>query len=675
MKTRNGRFHSDFYLSNGERVRKALRAKTRTEAALEERQLQVAEEGRLRGLPVAPLPAPSPSPKRAPSITLRQAFKRARVDREEWRTSKSFRSIEVNYQQVEEALGADRQLSAIDRDVVRGYVRKMQETGLSPSTINQRLSLISVLLKWGEEETGGQIEVLKMPRQKVRKGRIRIVSRKEEATILSWFRKASRPRSRVEDMAELVEFLIDTGFRPSEALRLRSEDVLWDTGMVPAWENKADHPRMVPMTARVRAILASRKALDRPFEMFTVDSADDHWEAMRKGIGVDPKRDPEFVLYSLRHTCASRLAAAGMDAFRIQKWMGHKRVETTLQYVTLFAPDLLELANVLDEGHSNALKEQAKSVPKSVPKEAGMGTPRVGGGPPESGSRKCSRPAIGTGPPVSAPLLIRRSLDRAQVGEPNRKKPRSDAGLFVFTDARLGQHLPGQEGFLHDCDWLYYRTVIASIAVSVPDQCAWIRRRNGACAPNQQALNICGAAAVPSPKPFLTTALFLLSLAPLVAGAEEKKPAIPAWSALAKDEIYEIQVIFLPDVKGEKKTTRQLALNDKDCEQNGNKSLEKEGANSFITVECRADGNLLIRRSTLQPIGKLKQELNLPSVGTSRFEFLQGSDYYPDILIKVSRLKNAAPSAASAAKPSAPPDTKPSGTPGATAAVPPGAKP
>ena len=177
---------------------------------------------------------------------------------------------------------------------------------------------------------------------------------------------------------------------------------------------------------------------------------------------------------------------------------------------------------------------------------------------------------------------------------------------------------------------------------------------------------------MPSPKLFLKTALFLLSLFPLFAGAEEKKPPLPAWSALAIDETYEIQVIFLPDSKGEKKITRQIILNDKDCGQNGNKSLEKEEANSFITVECRADGNLLIRRSTLQPIGKLKQELTLTAVGTSRFEVLQGSDYYPDILFKVSRLKNAAPSVAPGAKPGATPLVKPIIPPGVTPSVTPG---
>jgi len=165
-----------------------------------------------------------------------------------------------------------------------------------------------------------------------------------------------------------------------------------------------------------------------------------------------------------------------------------------------------------------------------------------------------------------------------------------------------------------------------------------------------------------------------------MAGAADVKPSLPSWFALAKDENYEIQVTFLPDSKVEKKTTRQIELDDKDCERNGNKTMEKEDANSFFTVECHADGSLLIRRSTLQPIGKLKQELTLTAIGTSRFEVLQGSDYYPDITIKVSRIKVVKPvvapgGAAPGAKPGTAPSTAPVATPGTAPVATPGAKP
>ena len=38
-----------------------------------------------------------------------------------------------------------------------------------------------------------------------------------------------------------------------------------------------------------------------------------------------------------------------MDAFRVQKWMGHKNIATTRQYVTLYGADLHPLADALDK--------------------------------------------------------------------------------------------------------------------------------------------------------------------------------------------------------------------------------------------------------------------------------------------------------------------------------------
>jgi hypothetical protein len=178
---------------------------------------------------------------------------------------------------------------------------------------------------------------------------------------------------------------------------------------------------------------------------------------------------------------------------------------------------------------------------------------------------------------------------------------------------------------------------------------------------------------VPSPKLELSILIFLSSLNSMMAWGVEKAPPPPAWIMLAEDETYEIQITFLPDGKGQK-TTRQVALVKKDCEQNGNKSLEKEDSNSFVTVECRTDGNLIIRRSTLQPIGKLKQELNLGPVGTSRQEFLQGSDYYPDILLKVSRVKIVPPHSEEKV-PAEKPGVQPGSGLKANASPKPGAKP
>ena len=103
------------------------------------------------------------------------------------------------------------------------------------------------------------------------------------------------------------------------------------------------------MTERVRTILTESRDMVRPFGgRASVSHIEHQWSKMRKGLGISSADDPEFVIHALRHTCASRLAASGQDAFRIQKWMGHKTIITTQKYVTLFADDLRPLADALD---------------------------------------------------------------------------------------------------------------------------------------------------------------------------------------------------------------------------------------------------------------------------------------------------------------------------------------
>ena len=406
MKQRNGIWMSDFRLSNGERVRLSLKTTDKAQAKLKQAELQITMEKALTEPSSKALAGSSGAPPRHP---IKAAFKLAMRAWEPWRTSTSPETIQGNYAHVVQHFGELRDLATLTKEDMLQYTEKLRSQGKSPSTINQRLSLISVLQK----VVG--LDPLKMPRQKTRKGRIRILSYQEEARVVSWFRTNGRAAPRDLDMADLVVFLIDTGFRLSEALGLLSHEVDWDTGAVPAWETKGDLPRFVPMTSRVRAILAGRRHLERPFGTFTKDVAEDYWGEMRRGIGVKIERDPEFVLHALRHTCASRLVASGMDAFRVQKWMGHKDIKTTMLYVTLYAPDLQDLANALDSRRIDA----NVFVPKSVPK---LDNPQV----PKHNPVQLHRPTP-QGTQARAPirrsvgnrLLIRRSLVRAQVGEPD----------------------------------------------------------------------------------------------------------------------------------------------------------------------------------------------------------------------------------------------------------------
>ena len=64
------------------------------------------------------------------------------------------------------------------------------------------------------------------------------------------------------------------------------------------------------------------------------------------------QEDSTFVIHSLRHTCASRLVAAGMDLKRVQEWLGHKSYTTTLKYAQLSDSHLLDVVKAV-----NVIKE------------------------------------------------------------------------------------------------------------------------------------------------------------------------------------------------------------------------------------------------------------------------------------------------------------------------------
>lgn len=145
-----------------------------------------------------------------------------------------------------------------------------------------------------------------------------------------------------------------------------------------------------------------------PFAGLTKDRAEKLFAKAREALGYGS--DDELVLHALRHTTASRLVAAGVDALKVMKFMRHKNVRTTQKYVHLHAEDLRESADMLAQFSVQGGVQ--KTVQTVVKNESGM--PLVG-----ASKRKPLIPKdLRQGQRLDVGLLIRGSLVRAQVGEP-----------------------------------------------------------------------------------------------------------------------------------------------------------------------------------------------------------------------------------------------------------------
>jgi integrase len=185
--------------------------------------------------------------------------------------------------------------------------------------------------------------------KKERKGRIRVLSREEEKLIVQLLRDRDHDKRRAyfPEVGDLIEVLLDTGMRLSEALNMRYEDIDFATGLISIWVNKGDRPRSVPMTSRVRSILSARRTSNsiQPFSIKD-HQAETAWRWVRKEMGL--KGDKEFVIHSTRHTCASRMVNAGVDLYVVKEVLGHSSIQVTEKYAHLAPHKLCDAVAVLE---------------------------------------------------------------------------------------------------------------------------------------------------------------------------------------------------------------------------------------------------------------------------------------------------------------------------------------
>ncbi|MCZ8173030.1 MAG: site-specific integrase [Brevundimonas sp.] len=251
--------------------------------------------------------------------------------------------------------GRDHTLTRIDTEALDGYVAKLRGQGKSGSTINGRLAVLSKVLRFAHERDALP-RLPKIERESVHNLRLRWLSDEEETRLLTLLRAYGK-----EDAAETVEVLIDTGMRQSELFALGLKDVDLAAGTVTIWQTrhgssqevhkrtKNGELRTIYMTDRVRSILERRVQPTTPDgflfpgDIFWLRNA---WDRARAAMGMT--RDPNFVPYICRHTCASRLVQRGVAIPVIQRWMGHKSIQITMRYANVAPENLREAADTLN---------------------------------------------------------------------------------------------------------------------------------------------------------------------------------------------------------------------------------------------------------------------------------------------------------------------------------------
>lgn len=264
------------------------------------------------------------------------------VYEEKWKHNKDALGSYRRGLQLVENIG-DIPIGQITEEVVSKLVKKMLAKKLEVSTCNRHLAILKTILRY-KRQPWDHIKL-----RKERKGRMRVLSLDEEKKVIDLLKNTQHSKRRYyyPEVGELVEVLLDTGMRLSEALNLRYEDIDYDHNLLTIWINKGDRPRSIPMTKRVSRIFKAKQE-GNPIKPFSIDKdrAELGWQWVRAEMGLNG--DKEFVIHSLRHTCASRLVNKGVDLYVVKEWLGHSSIQVTEKYAHLSPQKLAHAVTVLD---------------------------------------------------------------------------------------------------------------------------------------------------------------------------------------------------------------------------------------------------------------------------------------------------------------------------------------
>lgn len=281
--------------------------------------------------------------------TLKEAFDCTLAN--SWRGTRSEAKVKMSVGHLLAFFGGDTKLTDITRERWDDFVQDQYKQGKTGATINRKMAALSKMLKEATKRasTSGYTRgnLPHFDRQPESKGRLRWITDKEEATLLTYATAWA-----MLDHHDVVTVLVDTGMRLGELFEVKPQDIDIKRNVLmiygkEGFGTKNGDFRSIPMTSRVKAIM-QRRIETHPVKVFPYNAEWLYrfWDRARELMGLSG--DPQFVPHVLRHTCATRLVQRGAPITFVQKWLGHKTITMTMRYAKLAPDDLQKVVSLLE---------------------------------------------------------------------------------------------------------------------------------------------------------------------------------------------------------------------------------------------------------------------------------------------------------------------------------------
>ena len=234
------------------------------------------------------------------------------------------------------------------------YVRKRLGDGVSASTVNRELEVLSASINYAVKTLEWRLpnpvpeRMLKEP-----EGRLRWLTPEQASDLIA----AARQESMAPHLAPLIQLALHTGMRRGELLALEWSRVDLKARLVylEGRHTKSGKRRTVPLNARALEAVIERSRYreancpDCPW-VFS-DASGNAIASVQRSFATACRRAgiSDLRFHDLRHTCAAWLVQAGVSLAKVRDVLGHSTVMMTERYAHL-APENARSALAAIEG-------------------------------------------------------------------------------------------------------------------------------------------------------------------------------------------------------------------------------------------------------------------------------------------------------------------------------------
>ena len=220
--------------------------------------------------------------------------------------------------------------------IIDKIIQAERAKGNKPSTINSKLQTLKTMLDFTRERSMHTLN-FRVPRLKQpSNARMGFFSNHDQEAIESLIKD--------DGFRRFFTWSIETGLRPSESLGLCARMIRKDPVVGPVVDvmnTKNGESRTIPLTTTALNCLEASVN----FSTFTAYRITREWASLRRKA---PEVMKDYVFYTCRHTCATRLLSKGVNIKVVQSWMGHKDINMTLRYAKLVPSDLAAARDILE---------------------------------------------------------------------------------------------------------------------------------------------------------------------------------------------------------------------------------------------------------------------------------------------------------------------------------------